>query len=252
MQQYQAAGHTAVPTDAGYGANRAAQPVNPTNAQTAAAVAARNSNPAAAGAFNSSWYGAHPDAWHATGWAAGDEWHTGSWAAVAPAVGMSAAVQPVPYNYGGYAGTLTGPSPPTTQPPTSPDQNYNQASTLAQTAAPPSPQSGGWTPLGVFALVRNQESTPHLLMQLAVNKSVALAGNYTDLVTDTIQPVQGSVDKQSQRVAWTVGSNKQTVGEAGLYNLTQDVAPAIIHVGPDKMQQWLLVRMKQAASTGGK
>ena len=83
-------------------------------------------------------------------------------------------------------------------------------------------------------------------MQLAVNRSGALAGNYTDLVTDTVKPVQGAVDNQTQRVSWTVGNNTSTVGEAGLYNLTQDQAPAVIHIGQDKTQQWLLVRLKQS------
>ena len=64
-------------------------------------------------------------------------------------------------------------------------------------------------------------------------------------MTDTVKPVQGAVDKQTQRVAWTVGDNKTTVGEAGLYNLTQDEAPAVIHIGSDKVQQWLLVRLAQ-------
>ena len=54
----------------------------------------------------------------------------------------------------------------------------------------------------------------------------------------------GSVDKQTQRVAFTVGDNKDTVVETGLYNLTKDEAPALIHVGKDKTEQWLLVRLK--------
>ena len=61
----------------------------------------------------------------------------------------------------------------------------------------------------------------------------------------TSVPVQGAVDKQSQRLAWTVGNNKTTVGETGIYNLTKDEAPALIHVGKDKTQQWTLVRLKQ-------
>ena len=62
--------------------------------------------------------------------------------------------------------------------------------------------------------------------------------------------VQGAVDKKSQRVAWTVGDNKSTVGETGLYNLTQDESPALIHLGKDKTQQWTLVRLKQPQQGG--
>ena len=76
------------------------------------------------------------------------------------------------------------------------------------------------------------------------NKAGVIRGNFTDTTTDSTQTVQGSVDKQTQRVAFTVGDNKTNVVETGLYNLTKDEAPALMHIGPDKTQQWLLVRIK--------
>ena len=57
--------------------------------------------------------------------------------------------------------------------------------------------------------------------------------------------------RRTQRVAWIVGDNKNTVGETGLYNLTKDKAPALIHIGKDKTQQWLLVRLKQPDEAAG-
>jgi hypothetical protein len=48
-----------------------------------------------------------------------------------------------------------------------------------------------------------------------------------------------------------VGKNKSTVCETGVYNLTQDEAPALLHVGKDKTQQWLLVRLKQPEQASG-
>ncbi len=100
-------------------------------------------------------------------------------------------------------------------------------------------------PLGVFALVQNDQAEPHYVIQLAVNKAGTLGGNYSDLIGGTTLPIQGGVDKKTQRVAWTVGNNKTTVGETGLYNLTQNEAQALIHIGKDKTQQWMLVRLKQ-------
>jgi hypothetical protein len=100
-------------------------------------------------------------------------------------------------------------------------------------------------PLGVFALVEKEQSDPHYVMNLAVNKAGTIAGNYTDLIGGTNVSIQGAVDKKSQRAAWTVGKNKTTVCETGIYNLTQDEAPALIHIGKAKTQQWLLVRLKQ-------
>ena len=82
------------------------------------------------------------------------------------------------------------------------------------------------------------------MLQLAVNKQGTIRGNYTDTLTDSTKVVQGSVDKQTQRVAFTVGDNKTTVVETGLYNLTKDEAPVLMHFGQDRTEQWLLVRQK--------
>jgi hypothetical protein len=46
-------------------------------------------------------------------------------------------------------------------------------------------------------------------------------------------------------VAFTVGDNKDTVVETGLYNLTKDEAPCLLHLGSDRTEQWLLVRLSQ-------
>jgi hypothetical protein len=40
------------------------------------------------------------------------------------------------------------------------------------------------------------------------------------------------------------------VVETGLYNLTKDESPCLIHFGKDKSEQWLLVRMKKPDSAG--
>jgi hypothetical protein len=229
---------------AGYPASHATQPVNSATLPDQGNAVRQAYN--GTGTYNQSWYGEHPDAWHTNGWAAGAEWSGGSWAAVAPAAGVAVAAQPVAYNYGYACTPPPGAQAPASQPAPMAADNYQQSAALAQNAPPANPQSSGWTPLGVFALVRDPASTPHYVMQLAVNKQGALAGNYTDLITDTVKPVHGAVDSQTQRVAWTVGDNKSAVGEAGLYNLTQDQAPAVIHIGPDKTQQWLLVRLKQS------
>jgi hypothetical protein len=80
---------------------------------------------------------------------------------------------------------------------------------------------------------------------LAVHKNGIIRGNYYDGVMDTTTAVYGSVDKKTQRAAWTIGKTKDRVFEAGLWNLTQPEAPCLVHLGPDKTQQWLLVRVEQ-------
>lgn len=130
-------------------------------------------------------------------------------------------------------------------------QYYQQADDLAaagaQTEAPADDQ---WLPLGVFALTRSGQTDAIATIQLAVNKQGIIRGNYTHTTTNKADPVQGSVDKQSQRVAFTVGGNTTNVVETGLYNLTQDEAPALIHFGADRTEQWLLVRLENPNAAG--
>ena len=79
----------------------------------------------------------------------------------------------------------------------------------------------------------------------ADDKEGVIRGNYTDSATKQNQVVQGSIDKKTQRVAFTVGDNKTSVIETGLYNLTKEEAPCLLHIGKDQTEQWLLVRLKQ-------
>jgi hypothetical protein len=104
-----------------------------------------------------------------------------------------------------------------------------------------------WMPLGVFAVAREQDdnATPKYYLQLAVSKDGYIAGTCYDSIKEESLPITGSVDKTSQRAAWRVAGNDDVVMETGIYNLTQDTAPALIHFGKDKTQNRLLVRMEQ-------
>ena len=102
-----------------------------------------------------------------------------------------------------------------------------------------------WMPLGVFALQRGKDADPHAILQLAVNKEGVLAGTFFNTATDKARPIQGMVDKQTQRAAWTVGQGKQAkmVMETGAYNLTQNQTEVLVHLGPEKARKWLMVRL---------
>ena len=77
---------------------------------------------------------------------------------------------------------------------------------LASTGtAADAPSDGDWLPLGVFALTKSDHPTSDLVVQMAVNKEGILRGNYTDTMTDKTQPIHGSVDKKTHRVAWSIG-----------------------------------------------
>lgn len=210
--------------------------------------------------FNRGWYGNHPGAWYAAGWRHGAYWGWASWPMLGGWFGWGAGVAPIYYDYGNtivYQGdeVYSG-----GQPIASADDYYQQASDLAQTgqaggdgqpadnqqAAPA--QGSDWQSLGVFSLVQGEQSDTSALFQLAVNKAGQIAGNYNDVLTGGTLPVHGAVDQKTQRAAWTVGDNKTTVYETGIYNLTKDQTPVLVHFGKDRTQQWLLVRMKQPES----
>jgi hypothetical protein len=197
------------------------------------------------GYYNRGWYGDHPGAWFAAGWAAGAAWNACTWYDAAAYCGYASAA-PVYYDYGNnvtYQDNsvyVNGQDVGTSQ------QYYDQAVQLAQTGTDAdAPSDGDWLPLGVFALTKPGTTKSDVTIQLAVNKAGVIRGNYTDSVTNQTQVVHGSVDKSTQRVAFTVGDNTKNVIETGLYNLTKDESPCLIHLGQDTTEQWILVRLKQ-------
>jgi hypothetical protein len=251
-----AGGRASLPTDGAFGGNwtraggaaAVARATTPLSGSVAAArgTAVRNSFDGH-GAFDRGWYTNHPGAWFAAGWGASTIWRAATWPAVGAWCGWGAAA-PIVYDYGNnvtYQGDQVyyGDQPVATA-----DQYYQQASDIAESApaAAPGPQSDDWLPLGVFSLIQGDQSDTNTMFQLAVNKAGVIAGNYNSVLTGTTAPVHGSVDKQTQRAAWTVGENKTTVYDTGVSNLTKDEAPVLIHIGKDKTQQWLLVRLKQS------
>jgi hypothetical protein len=202
--------------------------------------------------YGSNWNVDHPGAWMAADWSANHAWQAATWTSAGAWCGC-AATQPLYYDYGNnvtYENNnvyVNGQDAGTTQ------QYYEQASSLAQSgAAAEAPPDDDWLPLGVFALTKADQKNSIVTIQLAVNKQGVIRGNYTDTATEKTMVIQGAVDKQTQRVAFTVGDNKTNLIETGLYNLTKDEAPALVHVGNDKTAQYLLVRLdKDAQAANG-
>lgn len=200
------------------------------------------------GMYGPGWYTHNPGAWYAAGWTAGAAWTTATWASLGAWMNYYP-TQPVYYDYGNNVTYENNNVYVNGQDVGKSDQYYQQAENLAtagtQAAAP---ADGDWLPLGVFAMTKPGYTSSDVAVQLAVNKQGVLRGNYTDTATNQTQAIHGSVDKKSQLVAFTVGENKADVIETGLYNLTKDEAPCVIHFGKDRSEQWLLVRLKQPAA----
>jgi len=64
-----------------------------------------------------------------------------------------------------------------------------------------------WLPLGVFAVVPPGGTEAHNYQQLAVDRSGVIKGNFYDAVSDSVQPVSGTIDRDTLQASWTVGTS---------------------------------------------
>lgn len=90
-----------------------------------------------------------------------------------------------------------------------------------------------------------KDTQPSMIIQLAVSKEGILSGTLYNIDTDQTQALQGQVDKETQRAAFRIGESESIVAETGLYNLTQEQAPVLVHFGAEKVENYLLVRLEQ-------
>jgi hypothetical protein len=155
------------------------------------------------------------------------------------------AVTPLYYNYGDNFiydnGTVYY-----DQQPLGPVDTYIDQATQLALAGTQSLNAGTqfeWMPLGVFALTHGDQVDATMYLQLAVTKNGLVGGTFRNTATDQIQTISGQVDPKTQRAAWTIGDTPGFIMEAGIYNLTQDQAPVLIHWGTDLTQTWLLTRV---------
>jgi hypothetical protein len=219
-----------------------------------------------------SWFNDHPAftpgwvAHHRWGWTPNDEadevywasnyWNALDWATVGNWLNEPSAA-PQNYDYGNNVVYQGDNVVVNSQPVGNPTQYYSQAEALAitdarQDAAKDPAYTDGkkiqWLPIGVFALMKSDKDKPEMVFQLALDKQGIIRGNYFSEVEDKTQPVYGSVDKKTQLAAWHVGDNKKVIVETGLYNLTKDEASALVHMGPDHEERYVLVRLKSNES----
>jgi hypothetical protein len=220
------------------------------------------------------WFNDHPaftagwDAHHRWAWSPNDQadedywasnyWNAASWVAVGSWLALPDGEPPQNYDYGNNVVYQDNNVMVNSQPVGNPEQYYNQAEGMAvadarqDAAANPAYTDGKlkikWLPLGVFALMKSDKDKPEMIFQLAIDKQGAIRGNYFSEVEDKTESVYGSVDKKTQRVAWHVGENKKVIVETGLYNLTKDETTALVHIGPDHEERYVLVRLKSNES----
>ena len=172
---------------------------------------------------------------------------TCTWPAYVGYSGYPLAAQPIYYDYGTtvvYEGdnvVINGEPAATAEAYAKEAAAYADAGRAAQAS-----KDEEWLPLGVFAMIQGDEKTSNHIFQLAVNKQGIMRGNYYDAVTDSTSPVFGSVDKKTQRAAWTVGDRKSPVYEAGVANLTKEETTMLVHYGAERTSQFSLVRLQES------
>lgn len=153
--------------------------------------------------------------------------------------------EPVYYDYGDNLTYQEGEVYLDGEPIASEEEYAEQAMAYAEAGQQTTDDQVEWMPLGVFALAPGKEDESIMMLQLAVSKEGLISGTYVNLLTDATEPVQGSVDKKTQRAAWSIGDNTGTVVETGIYNLTKDETPVLVHFGKDRTQTWLMARLEQ-------
>ncbi len=120
-------------------------------------------------------------------------------------------------------------------------QDANANNTVAASADP----SEDWMPFGTFAVLKDGEKEDFdQVLQLATNRGGIVRGNFYDEKTDQLQPVEGAIDHETQRVAFHATGDETRVYECGLWNLTQESLPLLVHEGKEKTEMKKLVRLQ--------
>lgn len=130
---------------------------------------------------------------------------------------------------------------------------FAQSAAVLATVDPPEDESAAadaeWMPLGTFAVSSSEKDVdPTRVIQLAISREGIVSGTLYNSQTDQADNVLGQVDRDTQRVAFRIGESDEVIVETGLYNLTQEEAPVLVHFGDEQVENWLLVRLENPES----
>lgn len=161
--------------------------------------------------------------------------------------------QPIYYNFGNNVWVQDDTVFFGDQPVATTEEFANQAEQIATTLPNVEPAPEDWMPLGVFAITPSDEADedvdPSLFLQLAVSKQGIISGSLQNTTANTVKAIEGMVDKETQRAAWTEVGQTRPIMEAGISNLTQDTTPVLVHFADGSIQQWLLVRLDKPSGS---
>jgi hypothetical protein len=97
-------------------------------------------------------------------------------------------------------------------------------------------------PLGVFAVAPQGTEQAHIYQQLAVSRKGELKGNSYDAVSDAVQQISGTIDRDSRKATWKVGTG--ATFETTLDALLETPSTVAMKAGTIS-QTWDLVRMEK-------
>lgn len=91
------------------------------------------------------------------------------------------------------------------------------------------------------------------MIELTVDKQDVIAGTYYNEATGVSRSLRGTLDRNTQRVVigFADGKNTEIALQTGIYNLTQNEAPGLLHRGAAESQLVLLVRLRPPADQPG-
>jgi hypothetical protein len=201
------------------------------------------------GAYRRGAVGGYP---YNNGWASRGAyygWRAATFAGLGTFLGAAIAREPAYYAYGDGGNVyyedntvyVNGQSAGTAE------QYAQQAQAIVAAAPPPEKTAEAeWLPLGAFALTREDVEDSQGMLELAINKQGVLAGTYYNEASGVSRPIKGTLDQKSQRVAigFADGQKEEVALETGIYNLTQEEAPALVHFGTTQTTPVLLVRLQ--------
>ena len=129
------------------------------------------------------------------------------------------------------------------------DEFYNQAWSLAhdtevvvQTSE--SESEDDWLAMGTFAVFEQDgETGTGLLIQLATSKTGLIRGNMFQETSEGVWQIFGAVEPKTQRIALRFAEDDEMILECGLWNLTQDTVPMLVHLGAGEHENWTLIRL---------
>jgi hypothetical protein len=194
--------------------------------------------------FGRDWLAQHPGAWSTRGYTR-SVWAPATWSDVNTWLGGELPLYEYTYGkeltYEGDKVCLDGRQIATA------GKYFESAVAIAQAGEQASQATANWLPLGVFEATPAGAKSSKMLFQLAVNKAGIIRGNYFDPPAKNMQFIQGSVDKDTERAAWVVADRKNIVFECVLSNLTKSETPVLAHMGENKPERWVLIRLNQPA-----